>query len=70
MVTRPPHFNPYEFAVVAGLRAHQLMHGCVPQMEGDHKATTMAQMEVASGKISLMSPLGETPRAGALPQLA
>jgi DNA-directed RNA polymerase subunit K/omega len=51
IVTRPPHFNAYEFAVVAGLRAHQLMDGCLPHLDGDHSATTMAQMEVASGKI-------------------
>jgi len=51
MVTRPVHFNPYEFAVAAGLRAHQLMDGCVPLLDGDHNATTMAQMEMASGKI-------------------
>ena len=52
MVTRPIHLNPYEFAVVASLRAHQLMHGCVPQLDGTFKATTMAQMEVAAGKIA------------------
>lgn len=52
MVTRPPSFNPYEFVVVASLRAHQLMDGCIPQLEGEHNATTMAQMEVASGKIA------------------
>ena len=52
MVTRPPGSNAYEFVVVASLRAHQLMHGCVPQLEGAHKATTMAQMEVAGGKIT------------------
>jgi DNA-directed RNA polymerase subunit K/omega len=52
MVTRPPSFNAYEFVVVAALRSHQLMSGCVPQIEGDHKATTMAQLEVASGRIT------------------
>jgi DNA-directed RNA polymerase subunit K/omega len=52
MVRRPPDFNPYEFAVVSGLRAHQLMDGCVPQMDGGHNATTMAQMEVANGKVA------------------
>lgn len=52
MVARPPSFNAYEFVVVASLRAHQLMSGCVPQIEGDHKATTMAQIEVANGRIT------------------
>lgn len=51
MVARPIGLNPYEFAVVSALRTHQLMHGCVPQLGGEHKATTMAQMEVASGKV-------------------
>lgn len=60
MVARPTHFNAYEFVTVAALRAHQLMHGCVPQLPGEHKATTMAQMEVTAGKVvgvqSLRSP--------------
>ncbi|MBI4888731.1 MAG: DNA-directed RNA polymerase subunit omega [Acidobacteria bacterium] len=51
MVTRPTHLNAYEFAVVSALRAHQLMSGCVPQVDGEHKATITAQLEVASGKI-------------------
>jgi len=41
----------YEFAVVSSLRAHQLMSGCTPRLEGEHKATTMARMEVAAGKV-------------------
>ena len=61
MVLRPPHCNLYEFAVGAGLRAHQLMNGCLPQLEGEHNATTMAQMEVASGKISRVEPLSPRP---------
>jgi DNA-directed RNA polymerase subunit K/omega len=61
MVLRPSHFNLYEFAVVAGLRAHQLMNGCLPQLDGEHNATTMAQMEVASGKISRVEPLSQRP---------
>lgn len=51
MVARPPALNPYEFAVVAALRAHQLMSGCLPRLGGDHKATTMAQMEVSTGEV-------------------
>ena len=52
MVTRPPSLNAYQFVVVSALRAHQLMDGCVPLMSGDHKATTMAQMEVSAGKVA------------------
>lgn len=51
MVARPTHLNAYEFVAVAALRAHQLMDGCVPLLSGDHKPTTMAQMEVAAGKV-------------------
>jgi DNA-directed RNA polymerase subunit K/omega len=48
---RPYDSNAYEFVVIASRRAHQLMAGCIPLMTGVHKATTMAQMEVAAGKI-------------------
>ena len=66
MVTRPPHFNPYEFAVVSGLRAHQLMDGCLPHVDGDHNVTTTAQMEVAIGKIARIEAVDPLP-TGALP---
>jgi DNA-directed RNA polymerase subunit K/omega len=52
MIARPPGVNAYEFVVVASLRAHQLMEGSVPRIEGVHKAITMAQMEVAEGYVS------------------
>ena len=52
MVTRPPHFNAYEFVVVSALRAHQLMGGCIPHVGGDHKKMIVAQLEVAGGMIS------------------
>lgn len=51
MVSRPPSFNSYEFVVIASLRAKQLLSGSVPRVEGDHSASTMAQMEVAGGKV-------------------
>ena len=51
-MTRSSHANAYEFVVVAALRTHQLMAGCVPRLDGDHKATRMAQMEVAAGKVA------------------
>ncbi len=54
MVTRPVALRAYEFVVVSALRAHQLMDGCVPLCEGQHKATTMAQMEVSAGKVVRM----------------
>lgn len=51
MVTRPPDFNAYEFVVLSSLRAKQLLAGCVPHVAGVHSAATMAQMEVAGGRI-------------------
>ena len=52
MTVRPPHLNAYEFAVVSALRAHQLRAGCTPRLPGTHSATTMAQMEVADGRVA------------------
>ena len=49
MMFRPADVNPYEFVVVAALRAQQLRAGCTPRLPGAHSATTMAQMEVADG---------------------
>jgi DNA-directed RNA polymerase subunit K/omega len=51
MLRRSPATG-YEIAVVSALRAHQLMQGCTPRLEGEHKATTMARMEVAAGKVA------------------
>ena len=62
MVTRPQTFNPYEFAVVSALRAHQLMDGCLPKLDGDHNATTMAQLEVATGLIGRSDGVDPPPR--------
>ena len=52
MVNRPVQMNAYEFVVLAALRAQQLLAGCVPRLEGDHSAATMAQMEVAGGHVT------------------
>jgi hypothetical protein len=56
---RPAHWNSYEFVVVAALRAQQLQAGCVPRLDGQHSAATMAQMEVAEGRVVRAG--GETP---------
>jgi DNA-directed RNA polymerase subunit K/omega len=52
MVHRSMVCNSFEFVAIASLRAHQLRRGCIPRVPGEHKATTLAQMEVAAGKIS------------------
>jgi DNA-directed RNA polymerase subunit K/omega len=56
MVNRPYQMEAFEYAVVAALRAQQLMKGCIPQVDGRYKATTMAQMEVSAGKIARKIP--------------
>jgi DNA-directed RNA polymerase subunit K/omega len=61
MVARPPALNAYEFVVVSALRAHQLMGGCLPRVAGDHKATTMAQMEVSTGEVARVDAAPEHP---------
>lgn len=57
MVSRPVGTNAYEFVIVSALRTHQLMAGCLPRVHGEHKATTIAQMEVAAGQVSSAVPV-------------
>lgn len=52
MVARPSHWNAYEFVTIAALRAQQLRAGCIARLEGEHSSTTMAQMEVAAGRVA------------------
>jgi DNA-directed RNA polymerase subunit K/omega len=52
VVSRPSRIEAFEFVVVSVLRAQQLMRGCIPRLDGEHKAITMAQMEVSAGKVS------------------
>jgi len=51
VVQRPPGFNAFEFVVLSGLRAAQLMRGCTPRVVSTHKVITTAQMEVAEWKV-------------------
>ena len=52
MVTRPASFNAFEFTVVCALRAKQLISGSTPRVDGHHRATVTAQMEVATGHVA------------------
>jgi DNA-directed RNA polymerase subunit K/omega len=53
MIHRPSNISAFEFAVLSGLRAGQLMRGCIPRVEvGTHKKTSIAQLEVAAGKVT------------------
>ena len=51
MIQRPPGMGAFHFSVLATLRAAQLVRGCRPRVEGIHKATVMAQLEVAGQKV-------------------
>lgn len=43
--------NPFELAVVAGLRTKQLIAGCIPRVSPAHKLTSTATLEVLAGKV-------------------
>jgi len=51
VIHRPSNINAFEFVVLAGLRAAQLMRGCTPRVEGAHKTIMTAQLEVATSKV-------------------
>jgi DNA-directed RNA polymerase subunit K/omega len=41
----------FEFVVVAGARARQLLAGCTPRTTGTEKPVRLAQKEVREGKV-------------------
>jgi DNA-directed RNA polymerase subunit K/omega len=41
----------FTFVVLSTLRSTQLIRGCRPKVEGVHKRTVIAQIEVAEGKV-------------------
>jgi DNA-directed RNA polymerase subunit K/omega len=43
--------NAFEFVVVAGARAKQLLRGCTPRTTGNEKPIRLAQKEVKEGKV-------------------
>ena len=65
VIQRPVGSNAFEFVIVSALRAAQLMRGCIPRVEGIHKHTTVAQMEVATGKVTRLVEI-PAPAAGEL----
>ena len=52
MIHRSPTSNAFEFVAVAALRTHQLKRGCTQRVPGEHKQTTLAQMEIVAGKVA------------------
>ncbi len=54
MSESPKINNPesrFEFVAVASARAHQLLRGCLPKIEGSEQPARRAQQEVASGAV-------------------
>lgn len=51
MNEKPVTSNAFEFVVVAGARAHQLLRGCTPKVAGSEKPARLAQKEVKQGLI-------------------
>ena len=52
MIRPPAGSNPFEFIVLSGQRAAQLMKGCIPKVEREHKVISTAQLEIATGKMT------------------
>lgn len=56
MVDRTDIPNAFEFVVVAGARARQLLRGCTPRTSGSEKLVRLAQKEVQEGKVEKQEP--------------
>jgi DNA-directed RNA polymerase subunit K/omega len=52
VVHLPAGSNAFEFIVVSALRVAQLTKGCTPRVESTGKRITVAQLEVAEGKVA------------------
>ena len=52
MIDRTKLSNSFEFVVMAGARARQLLAGCTPRVGvGEHKKVTIAQQEVLAKQV-------------------
>lgn len=48
---RPSDIGRFQFVVLSSLRAAQLLRGCVPRIDGGHKRTVIAQLEISTGMV-------------------
>ena len=61
MIDRSKLPNSFEFVVMAGARARQLLAGCTPRVEtGDHKKITVAQKEIITRAIEKVDNEGKS----------
>jgi hypothetical protein len=51
VIQRSSDIGKFQLVVLASLRALPSTRGCTPRVAGIHKRTTMAQLEVAQGKV-------------------
>jgi DNA-directed RNA polymerase subunit K/omega len=57
MIDRSKLSNSFEFVVMAGARARQLLAGSTPRVTvGEHKKTTVAQQEVITRQVERLEP--------------
>jgi len=52
VIHRPSGIGAFQFVILASLRAVQLTRGCRPRVDGVHKNTVLAQLEVSVGKVA------------------
>jgi DNA-directed RNA polymerase subunit K/omega len=57
LVDRTDLPNAFEFVVIAGARARQLLRGCTPRTSGTEKPVRLAQKEVTEGKVQKLEPV-------------
>ena len=50
-MNRPADIGKFQFVVLSSLRAAQLLRGCVPKVDGGHKRTVTAQLEISLGMV-------------------
>ena len=55
MADRTEAPNKFEFVIVAGARARQLLQGSTPKTAGTEKPIKLAQKEVREGKVEKIS---------------
>ena len=58
MTDRSSVGNAFEFVIVAGARAKQLIKGCTPRTTGSEKLVKLAQKEVKEGKVAAVKAEG------------